>query len=670
MNMKSTISSGQSQSPVALGRRSRFELRSSSVNVGARLADPEFVGLLAGRLLPKTIIDSGTAQVRFLTSTIVSPEDNDEYELYQRKGAGGTETKVANGDLGTVAGRPAEVLIPVPTAVLLDDDTSKASTTWQFQLIVYKGSNGNPDESQWITLEIDRNPPEVEKSTGTKFQPERATFLNLPGKIVNDDWLANNEFLQISVNRSYDFYNQSDTINIYSGATYGTGVLLHTQNLTADTVEVPSTALPKVDAREYLWYTLTDLTGNLSELALANDYQISRTPAPKLHDCIFPQGISPDQIDLNDVQNTVHLNVTRPDNAQNTDRIAATVTNGTVEVPLGNRPLGTATTLQFPITTSRLLALWADAAAAVPITGSYKFYRGTEPEVPSANTTSAINLLAPGPDNPGFPDIKNPNMVELTVVGESTTANHITASDRLADITLSTPMIKTGDTWVPVAGDVARFWINGAEVADFTLTVGNTDPLSKTMTPAEFDAVIGAPGIKQAYWTIENDTISSAVVESLNTSVQVDLAKVDLDAPTVQLYNDLVSCRYLTRPDRELPVTVPIDTTHMPKDTVVTVYSQGYEDELMTKEVLGTDFSDTYTVLGTESPAEFVLNVKPYLTKLKPIQPPFSSGLPNGYIKIWYSILISGAPNPSEEFSNEVSLLNSSNNYCEGTPTD
>ncbi|RRW54513.1 hypothetical protein EGJ55_14690 [Pseudomonas moraviensis] len=669
MKVNTSIFNDKPQSAVALGKSSRLALRTSNVNVGVRLADPEFVGLLPGRLLPKAIIDSGTAQVKFLTSTILTPEDNDLYELYQRKGPGGTEDMITDDNLGAVAGRPAEVLIDVPTAALVDDDVNKASTTWQFQLRVQNGKNGNWDDSNWLTVEIDKNPPEVDKVTGTKFPPERAVYMNLPDKTVDDAWLENNEFLQISINRNYEFYSATDTIHVYSGSTYGTGKLLHTQRLTADTVDVPSAELPKIDAREYLWYTLTDATGNISEQAVANDYQISRTPPPVFHDCEFPQGILPDPIDLNDLQGTVYLNVKRPDNAQDTDRIAATVTNGTLPVSLGTRPLGAATVLQFPITTSRLLALWNNATAAVPITGSYKFFRGTEPEVAPPGTDSQINLLAPGPSNPGFPDIKNPNMVEVTVEGASGTKNHITASDRLADITFSTPMIKTGDTWVPVTGDIARFWINGEEVADFTLTAGNTDPLTHTMTPDEFDAVIGAPGPKQAYWTIENSATSPAVIESLNTEVQVDLAKVDLVAPTVRLFNGLVSCAYLTRPDRELPVTVTIDATHMPKDTVVTVYSEGYEDALGTKKIGGTEFWDTYTILGTESPAEFVLNVKPYLTKIKPIQPPFSSGLPNGYIKIWYSILISGAPNPSEEFFNEVSLLNSSNNYCEGTPT-
>jgi hypothetical protein len=136
----------------------------------------------------------------------------------------------------------------------------------------------------------------------------------------------------------------------------------------------------------------------------------------------------------------------------------------------------------------------------------------------------------------------------------------------------------------------------------------------------------------------------------------------------VRLYNGFVSCRYLTRPDFELPVTVPIDSVNMPTGTAVTVRSVGTSDDAGLNHIPGTEFSVPYSINGTETNGVFTVNIQPYLTKLKPIQPPASAGLPNGYIKIWYEITVGGAVNPSLEFLNEVSLLNTSNNYCEGTP--
>ena len=150
MNVKSTVGSGQILTLQELGKRSRLSLRASKVNVGIKLADPEIVGLIIDRLVPKAVLDPGPVKVKFKTNAILDPQDGDEWELYQRKGPSGSQTMVDSGTFGPVAGRPVEVDIDVPTASLVDDDTSKASTTWEFKLITFRGDNGNPDESNWI----------------------------------------------------------------------------------------------------------------------------------------------------------------------------------------------------------------------------------------------------------------------------------------------------------------------------------------------------------------------------------------------------------------------------------------------------------------------------------------------------------------------------------------
>lgn len=669
MNVKNnTIDSGQLVTLQELGERSRHSLRTSEVNVGIRLADPEIVGLIVDRLVPKAVLDPGPVKVKFKTGTIVAPFDGDQWEFFQRKGPLGSDTMVDSGDLGPVAGRPVEVDIDVPTASLVDDDTSNASTTWEFQLVTYSGENGNPDNSNWIVAEIDRFAPETDKATGTEFKPEKVDFTNLPTGIIDDAWLEANQTLNLRVNIAYEFKRDDDEIEVYAGTSYGTGTSLGKQALTSDTVQIPSANLPKLDARYYIWYVLRDVVQNESEPALANLFNVSRVPPPVLKDCVIPKGTLPDVIDLKDLEDAVYVNVDRPDNGQDADRISLTISNGTLPISLGTQPLGALpSTLQFQAITSRLLALWDDATAAVPITAQYDFLRGTEPAVPSVVTNSALNFLYVGPENPGFPGVENPEMVNVEVKGESGTLNHITAADRLANVTISTPMVAGGNAWVPVGGEVARLWYNGVDVHNETLVAGAVTPLTFDMTPAIIDAA--GPGEKQAWWTIEDLTVSPNVIKSLNTKVQVDPIQVVLPKPTVQLFNGFVSCRYLTRPDFELPVTVPIDATHMPTGTVVTLNSVGTTDAGGLVVIPGTDFTDTYTIDGSETGGVFVKNIKPYLTKLKPIQPPASAGLPNGHIKIWYSVDIAGVPNPSAEFLNEVSLLNTSNNYCDGTPT-
>ena len=518
-----------------------------------------------------------------------------------------------------------------------------------------------------LSAEIDRFAPETDKATGTIFKPEKVDFINLPNGIIDDAWLTANQTLDLLVNIAYEFKRGDDEIEVFVGTSYGIGVSLGRQPLTSDTVKIPSANLPKLDARYYIWYVLFDVVGNESEPALANLFNVFRIPPPVLKDCVIPKGTLPDVIDLNDLAGQVYVNVDRPDNGQETDRIALTTSNGTLTINLGTQALGTLPkTLQFQATASRLLVLWDNATAVMPITAQYNFLRGTEPAVPSAVTDSALNFLYVGPPNPGFPGVENPEMVNVEVKGESGTLNHITAADRLADVTISTSMVTAGHPWVPVGGEVARLLYNGVDVHNETLVAGAVTPLTFDMTPAIIDA--GGPGKIQAWWTIEDQSVSPNVIKSLNTEVQVDPIQVVLPQPTARLFNGLVSCRYLTRPDFELPVTVPIDATHMPATTVVTVHSVGTTDAAGLTEIPGTEFTDTYTIDGSETGGVFVKNIKPYLTKLKPIQPPASAGLPGGHIKIWYSVEIAGASNPSLAFINEVSLLNTSNNYCDGVP--
>lgn len=667
MTVQNKIDDGKELTLKEIAKRSRLALRTrtSRVRTVKSIDPPMIVGQIVDYLIPRTVLEPGPMIVRFQTNKITDPQDGDEYELYQQ----GINAPIANGNLGPVAGRPPEVDISVVTTALVDDDLTKGSTTYKYQLVVYKGTDGNPDYSPWFTAEIDRYAPEQDKSTGTKFKPEAAVFTNLPARgTIDDQWLEDNSSLDLTVNIGYEFYRPDDTVTIYADTNYGSGVAIHTQELTTNTVSIPKDKLPELDGLYYLWYVLRDVVGRDSDPALASSFNVARRPPPGLIDCEIPKGISPDVIDLEDLTSPVYVEVPYTTNGQETDRIIQSISNGTMTVPLGSELLGTPPrTLQFQVSTSRLVALWGASTAELPITAQYNFSRGVEPLKPSAVTNSALDFTYRGPVNPVFPELENPNMTKVQVVGDSGTVNHITANDRGKPVTISTPMVEASNTWVPLGDETAKLWYNGKEVYSLALTAGTVETLTFVMPATEIDNA--GVGKKIAYWTIE-ETGGRNVMKSFDTEVQVDAARVDLPAPAVQLFNGFVSCRYLTRPDFELPVTVTIDPIHMPIDTVVTLKSVGTSDAAGLNPIVGTEFSDTYMINGTEVGGIFVRNIQPYLTKLKPIQPPHSSGLPNGYIKIWYEVNIEGAPNPSLEFLNEVSLLNASFNYCEGTPTN
>ncbi|POA29431.1 MULTISPECIES: hypothetical protein [unclassified Pseudomonas] len=148
-------------------------------------------------------------------------------------------------------------------------------------------------------------------------------------------------------------------------------------------------------------------------------------------------------------------------------------------------------------------------------------------------------------------------------------------------------------------------------------------------------------------------------------------------APTAPVFHivdggitkQIVNCKSLTLDgaDRWLLVAVPIEPKLMPKGTHVMVHSVGTVDATGREEIPGTKFYKDYTVTGVEVGGQIQVHV-PYVPYIKHIQPPMESGLPSGYIKIWYIFEVNGSPTKSDEFFHQVMLL-SSGLYCEGTPT-
>ncbi|MDU9035345.1 hypothetical protein [Pseudomonas corrugata] len=624
---------------------------------------------LVDNLIPKSVLDSSQMIVRFDNSKIPVPHDGDEWELYQRKGGDtGAGTEIAQDVFGQAVGRPAETEIPVDTSVLLDDDPNEPSTIYEYQFVVYKGEDGNGSATLWLPAAIDRYAPEQDKQTGNFYKPDFARFTNLsPGSTIDEAWLANNISLNLTVNIAYMFYRPDDTIEIYADTSYGVpGTPIYSGSLASNSISIPKDNLPVLDGAYYLWYKLIDIVGNESELSDAARFNVVRLPPPSLIDCYIPQGMSPDAIDLEDRESGVFLVVPRAINGQDDDRIRPVISNGVIPpINLGNQPLGTSSQLEFPITSSRLMDLWGSSTVEVPVTVRYELVRGTSTPIGSTTIPSSIDFSYRGPDNPDFPDRTNPAMVKVKVVGASGVDDHLSSTDRDATATISTTLVASGSTWTAVGDEIVRLWFNGTEVHSEQLTAG-APPATLTfdMDPNVVDYGLG---IVIAYWTIE-ELGGRNVMKSEDTEVQVDPVLITMPAPQVDLYGSLISCRSLTRGTWELPVTVPIDVSYMPAGTVVTLKSQGYEDGTGTGMVGGTDFTDTHRVTDAEVTAGvFEHDIQPYMTKIRPIQPAHGTGAPRGWIKIWYTV--PGVPDPSEELFKEVSLLNSSYNYCEENPT-
>lgn len=645
-----------------VAERSRSALRTTGAESGVLVDPPSIDGQIVDDLIPLSVLDPGPMIFRFPISKIVNPHDGDAYIL-QHRDKSGVVTTIASDSFGAIGNRPLEIEIPVATTSLVDDDLLRGSTAYEYRFSIVQGGTGNPDRSPWFKAEVDRTAPEQDKASGQKFQPDPPDLLNLPASTIDDDWLDNNSALELSIHIGYPFYRPDDNIDVYAETNYGTGTPIHSQFLTSGTVSVPKDKLPKIDGTYFIWYVLTDIVGNASEDSFSTRVAVVRLPPPGLFECVIPKGVPPDAIDLKDIETPVYINVDRATNGLDDDRVSMIIGKTGRAFELGSLPLGTAPMLQFVATKSRILALWDNATAPVDIFARYNYLRGTDSPIPSAVFDTQLDFTYRGPVNPDFPSLENKDMDVVTVVDFEGNVDRITSKNRDEIATISTPMISGPTTWTALGDEKAKLWYDGNEIYSEDIPAGPvTGILSYDMDPNNgFDFKVGSITV---YWTIEEDGGRNRM-KSPDKTITVDPVLVTMPAPTVYLFDGtFVTCLSLKEESFfELPVTVQIDSAYMPAGTVVTVKSVGTTDATGNTEVPGTQFSDTYRVTGMEPNGEFVLDVQPYLEKLKPIQPPNGSSQPNGWIKIWYEV--PGVPDPSTALFNEVRFLNTSFNYCD-----
>ncbi|SFY27645.1 MULTISPECIES: hypothetical protein [unclassified Pseudomonas] len=662
MTVKSNVVNldGKQLTLYEVAQRSRSALRTTRTASGVLIDPPSIDGQIVDDLIPLSVLDPGPLIIRFQTSKIPVPHDDDEYILYYRDSTG-AETPIKSDKFGPANPRPPELEIEVDTTSLVDDDLTRGSTAYEYQFVLIPGATGNEDPSPWFKAEIDRFAPEHDKATGIRLNPESAVLLNLPTGTIDDDWLDNNTALELEVFTGYPFWRPDDKIEIYMETAYGTGTPIHSQDLTVGTISIPKDKLPELDGSYYIWYVLTDVVGNISDDSNPTRISVVRLPPPGLFECVIPKGILPDAIDLEDIETPVYITVDRATNGQDDDRVVMNIGHSGAGFDLGTQSLGSAPMLQFVATKSRLLALWNQSSVPVNISATYQFIRGTDSPRSPTPTPSLLDFTYRGPENPDFPDRVNPHMTVVTVVDDDGNVNHITSKNRDKVATISTPMYdSTTTTWTALGDEKAKLWYRGNEIYSQDIPAGPvTGVLTYDMDPnSGFDFGVGN---QTAFWTIEEDG-GRNIIKSPPTTVTVDPVLVTMPPPTVRLFGAFVTCVSLKRYTWELTVTVPVDPAYMPVGTVVTVKSVG-TDSADTTEVPGTQFSDTYRVTGLETNGVFTIDVKPYLEKLKPIQPPNGSGAPNGWIKIWYEV--PGVPDPSVELFHEVRFLNPSFQYCE-----
>ncbi|ROM94323.1 hypothetical protein [Pseudomonas brassicacearum] len=574
---------------------------------------------------------------------------------------------------------------PLPSDELVDYDKVHPATRYQVRLVVNQGNTGNDVSSKALDIGVDRHAPYQSKQDGSYLRPVKSGVLNVPDDI-DDQWLENNTHLELKVDAGYQFYSSSDRIHISistaePGADDPLPNVVFSGNLAGDgLVSIPVKDFEdevKNDGSIFVSYKIADEVGNDSKISFNALIQVLLRPQPEFKKPRIPIVGEGGTLDFKTLESKVYVYVDRGNHWNPTDKILLKLrrTSDGATFDVAELPVGTGNLLRFELTYLHLKLLPIDDETLTSTEVFYELKRGIETPRPSPAIGFITDLTKAGPVNPDLPSLTNPNMVKVGVTGASGTLNHITGPDRGKPVTIQTPMKKAGDPWVILGSEIAQLWYNGVMVHELALTGIETE-LTHDMSASTIDDQ--GTGKKYAWWTIQGDMSANKWL-SEKTEVTVDAEIVEFDAPTAPTFpitddgvrKNVVNCKSLivVGSDRQLVVTVPINATYMPAGSTVEVRSVGTTDRLGFEPIESTRFSEPHTITDSDVTAgEFKVNIKPYVTKIKPIQPTLDSGLLNGAVKIWYVVEVNGVPVPSDEFLREVRLL-ASGLYCEGTPT-
>lgn len=662
-----------------LAEQSRDKLRLGSDEPGTLAAETSIKDLLVENLIPKSMLEAGkiTAQLsEYVGDTINPPHDEDKYRVRLRGPGLPVTIIVTSTDLGPVSGRSWPMDVDFPTDKLLDSwSTSQTSSTeYEVRIEVKSGTGSNWSTPPYLKIRVDRYEPYKNKQTDAVNQPTGGAFRSPePGKDLDNDWLDKNTSAQVTIPTNYAFYRPDDRVHIFFSKNYsqtapeGTVYLDKLNPNGQHSFTVDASALES--ETYYLYYQLNDVVGHFSRVSLDQYVEVNIHPAAVLTEPKVPSAEHPDTLDFGDLKGSVYVEVTRPVNGLNSDDIEGFIANlaGDQKYSLGTRTQGSNLFLTFPMYYHEHLApLFGNAKGSVEVVAYYQHKRGSPAARPSPEQKFLLNFHYAGPISEDLPSDTNRNMVKVTVVGKSGVPNVLTADDLNHDVYIFTPMVEPSNSWASESNERALMWYGGEQVFRKDLE-GHEKELRAVIDPDILRKV--GPGSVKAWWTIEYPNQPNRMFSQLQT-VTVEEARVTFPAPTIPIDDgDVVNCEALggdeESTDRWLKVVVDVDPSYM-HNKVVTVRSVGTKDKLGLEAIPGTEFFEPVSVGGTET--EFSVDIKPYLEKIKPIQPAPGSGIPNGYIKVWYEVPVDGDSVPSDPVIKEVDLI-ADGNYCEGTPT-
>jgi len=368
-------------------------------------------------------------------------------------------------------------------------------------------------------------------------------------------------------------------------------------------------------------YVLIDKAGNISALSLYElmSVALDPLPVPLLTKPTVTDATGGELLRSDIVDGGVLVNIPYIPNGKSTDTIVVGWQHLKLEpgTPVGGNP-STGTKIFVPW--EMIWGAYADRTGVVDIDLVYEVLRGVEP-FPSDIEIVKCNLSTTGPVNPD-PEPGNPNLKEVTILGESGVDNELIDSDEDKEVNAYIELVDP-----LVDGDSYQVMWNGTPIGTPYVIDVTRDTAGVTIKiPLGWDDIRshGPSAAMPVWYKLTNPAHANPQEPDPRTPVKIDFLVLTLPEaePRHTNANGWLTCNSLrwsadTTPVLGIEYLIP-PNPHMKRGDTVVVEWKGYKD--FANPVLETNLTLTFADISEAQEREgIVCHIGPYATMLLPI---------------------------------------------------
>lgn len=523
--------------------------------------------------------------------------------------------------------------------MLLGSETANAG---EFNLGYSVYTGGNPVNSETLTINIDKTPPNGGNAGAVVQVPPE-----VEADGITEEYLAaNDDKVVVTVPPNYGDAREDDEVVVYLGNTIPTALKVGTvtRAVLTDpvTVELTRAMLEGREGDQRLFYTLADRKGNIGNPSAFKTVNITLVPAPT--------GLQPPKVPVAD-----DGEIDRADAIQGVVVVIDPYTNWGI----GDQVVVAFDGVERPAQAMPQTGATVDLPYSAVLNGNpglkdsrvtYKIVRGNREFPESVGFDTKVDLRAPGPVDPTDPPgVVHPDLALPVVMGAvSTVPDELTEEDANQPATASVDLYGLSK-----AGDVVRLYWNTKPVPDpggEYRVLGTEPPTFKIPFTIPW-ALIEAEGNSDAlpvHYTVAHPATNPNVITSGAKSVRVMVSKIavpeskfqfpDLEEDPSGNWFNCSSVQLDNVGQRVIVVAVAGGEPKLADQQLAFTY-QGWSDEAGTIPVPGNEYKFTFTPTAEQARNGFVVNI--------PYDPWFlTTVLRHGSID--YTAIIDGFPVRSE----------------------